>query len=282
MNAVIDFEDYTKKGFTTYIKSDTLDTEDTFQVAELIEKRSKKVLPFDSEDEVNMVVAELANKSMRDMCLFVMGCNTQLRIGDLLDFRWKDVLDQNGNIKDEISKIEKKNRNLRHIYVNDAIKLAISLYRDSIGDVCYMDYMFTSQGPRKRFQTAISDGNIVLRSQPITEQLVSGAIRSATKRVGLWRENRRFSTHSMRKTGARAAAGYLTGRPLPDSLKMEAASIERVRGMLGHSDPSITARYIDLQDKFDKTVYLWMNLGIEALTDIKNDKIFTHPIGGDY
>ncbi|OUN23592.1 hypothetical protein B5G34_00385 [Flavonifractor sp. An82] len=271
MNAVIDFEDYTKKGFTTYIKCDTLDTEDTFQVAELIEKRSKKVLPFDSEDEVNMVVTELANKSMRDMCLFVMGCNTQLRIGDLLEFRWKDVLDQNGNIKDEISKIEKKNRNLRHIYVNDAIKLAISLYRDSIGDVCYMDYMFTSQGPRKRFQTAISDGNIVLRSQPITEQLVSGAIRSATKRVGLWRENRRFSTHSMRKTGARAAAGYLTGRPLPDSLKMEAASIERVRGMLGHSNPSITARYIDLQDKFDKTVYLWMNLGIEALTDIKND-----------
>lgn len=272
MGAVLKISNYTKKGFTQGIKSDTLFLNDTFEAAKRIENASKKVLPFDSIDEVNRVIYELAKRSMRDVCLFVMGCNTQLRVSDLLDFRWKDILDQStGDVKEEVSKIEKKNKNLRHIYINDAIKLAVNMYRNTLPSISLHDYMFTSQGPRKNLRAVAYNGDVMLQAQPITEQLVSGIIRSATKKAGIWTANRRFSTHSMRKTGARAAAGYLTGRDLPENLRTEAASIERVRGMLGHSNSQTTARYIDLQDKFDKTVYLWMNLGIEALTNIKNN-----------
>ena len=244
---------------------------DSFAKAEELASHSKKVLPFDSIDEVNAVVKELAKHSYRDVCLFVMGCNTQLRISDILDFKWKDILNDDGTVKAEVRKIEKKNKNPKHIYINDAIKLAVGLYKNSLSSINMSDYLFVSRGNRRNLVAVARDGDIVLHSRPLSEQLVSGIIRNATKRIGIWSPTRKFSTHSMRKTGARAAAGYLTGRALPDEIAIEAASIERVRGMLGHSNANITAKYIDLQDKFDRTVYLWMNLGLEALLDIDCD-----------
>ena len=69
MGAVLKISNYTKKGFTQGIKSDTLFLNDTFEAAKRIENASKKVLPFDSIDEINRVIYELAKRSMRDVCL---------------------------------------------------------------------------------------------------------------------------------------------------------------------------------------------------------------------
>ena len=246
--------------------------EDTFLAAEEAVSKSSKVLPFDNINEVNLVVKELASKSYRDMCLFVLGCNTQLRISDILDFRWKDIFDFHTNqVKDEFVKKEKKTGKIRHIYVNDAVKMAVQIYMKSQTQIIQTDYMFVSHSNHRKTKTKACDGHIVLQSMPMSEQSVSRIIRSATKNVGLWKSNRRFSTHSMRKTGVRAAAGFLDGRNLPDEILKEAASLERVRAMVGHSSTEVTARYIDLPDKFNKTVFLWMNLGIEALSEIKNN-----------
>ena len=273
MSNVVRIEDVVYNNFPFLNKPCIIeDEEDTFETAEQELKRSTKVLPFNSIDEINAVTKELARKSYRDMCLFILGCNTQLRVSDVLDFRWKDIFDFSSNkVKDEFSKKEKKTGKIRHIYVNDAVKSAVRIFKDSIGQIDPFDYMFVSTSNHYSAKAKADGDQIVLRRMPLCEQSVSRVIRVATKNAGLWKPNRRFSTHSMRKTGARAAGGYIDGRKLPKEVSREAASLERVRSMLGHSKAEVTARYIDLQDKFDKTVYLWMNLGLEALQEIEQD-----------
>lgn len=272
MNAVLKISDYHGSPLTNDIKYDRVYEEDRFALAEELEKASKTVHPLASEDEVNMVVMELAKKSMRDVCLFVLGCNTQLRISDILHFRWGKILDRStGAIKDEFSIVERKNKKPKHVYVNDAIKIAVRLYLDSIPPVDYDDYMFVSYGPNSKTYTVVEDGCIVRRRRPVTEQFVGCMIRNATKSAGIWKESRKFGTHTMRKTGARAAFGALGGRKLPKSIQCMGTQLEYVRDMMGHSNSRVTAKYIDLKDLFDRKMYLWMNLGIEALKKIQGD-----------
>lgn len=272
MNAVLKIEDYRDPPLTRSIRNDTILSKDGFEQAREIEKNSKKVLPLSSEDEVNAVIMELAKSSMRDVCLFVLGCNTQLRISDILTFPWRELIDRDsGKIKDEFSIVEQKNKNYKHVYVNDAIKLAVDLYRRSVSPIDYDDYMFVSYGPHVKTDTVVVDGNIVVRRRPLTEQFVGHVFRKATKNAGLWTGTKRYNTHTMRKTGARAASGVLEGRDLPEELEKMGGHLEYVRGMMGHSDIRVTAKYIDLQDLFDKKVYLWMNLGIEALREIEGN-----------
>lgn len=302
MNAVLKLDDYRDSSLTSSLRNDIMISEDRFAMAEAmekaskrdtsgwtsrgdkllntdrfamaeeIEKSSKKVFPLSSEDEVNMVVMELAKGSMRDACLFVLGCNTQLRVDDLLTFRWRNIIDPTtGKVKDEFSILEGKNKNLKHVYVNDAIKLAVDLYRSTVSPIDYDDFMFVSHGPHVKIGTVVEGGCIVRRKIPVTEQFVGYAIRKATKSVGLWSERHRYNTHTMRKTGIRAAKGLLVGRKPPEELMQMGTQLEYVQGMVGHSDARVTAKYIDLQDLFDKKVYLWMNLGIEALREIEGD-----------
>lgn len=247
--------------------------EDNYEAADRIFASKKEVVPFDSIDEVNAVVGYLfEKKKFRDACLFVLGCNSTLRIGDLLQFRWRNIIDNSGEVKDVISIVEKKNQNPKRIYVNDAVKESVRLY------IAYLDreldmnaFVFVSEGRRKRAgkiecrSDAYNDPHI--GPKPITEQLVSKMIRDATHELGLSSETRRFSTHSMRKTGARCAVGDLDGRDLPEELSKYNADLERVRDFMGHRDVSTTRKYIRSDEKYNEKTYQWMNLGLEAIQE---------------
>lgn len=232
--------------------------------------KKKKVLPFKSTDEVNLVVSYLLGKAKyRDACLFVMGCNFGLRVDDLLHIRWRDLLVDDGTIRPTVELVEKKNKNSKRIFVNEAVRAAVGLYMNHLPHTPDFDkYIFVSEGRRKRAKAvATKDGNIGMEEQPLTEQLVSGVIRAATAAVGLTTGGRRFSTHSMRKTCFRAAYGAVEGVNLPPVTEVSAMRLAYVRKLAGHSKDSITMDYIDFEDLFDEGTYLALNLGLEAVQE---------------
>lgn len=247
--------------------------EDNFEAAERIFATQKEVVPFDSIDEINAVVTYLLeNSKFRDACLFVLGCNSTLRIGDILKFRWRNILNEDGEVKDAAAIVEDKNQNPKRIYTNDAVRAAVQLY------VAHLDrepeisaFMFMSEGRRKRAGEikwrSDAHGDPHIGPKPITEQLVSKMIRDTTRVLGLSSETRRFSTHSMRKTGARCAVGDLKGRDLPEELSKYNAGLERVRDFMGHKDVSTTRKYIRSDEKYNEKTYKWMNLGLEAIQE---------------
>lgn len=242
---------------------------DTIALAEEELKKQKRVYPFRSEAEINTMVRYfLSHKKFMYACIFVMGCNSTLRVSDLIDFRWRDIM-IGDTVKDVFSKKERKNGNTKTVYVNDAIKKAVMIYLKSLGGNVDPDsYMFVSQSNHKKIAvTGYKGGVTIIGRDYISEQAVSAAIRGAAKATGLWSQTRKISTHSMRKTAARAAYGGVEGRELPDALKSEHTRLERVQQMMGHTSAAVTARYIDAQDKFNKDTYLWMCLGIEALDE---------------
>ena len=232
--------------------------------------KKKKVLPFRSTGEVNLVTSYLLSKGKyRDTCLFVMGCNFGLRIDDLLHIRWRDLVDSADTIRPTVELVEQKNKNQKRIFVNQAARAAVSLYVSSLShELNHDSYIFVSEGHRKRTRAVASaDGNIELEEQPLTEQLVSGMIRKATNAVGLTVGGRRFSTHSMRKTCFRAAYGAVEGVKLPPVTEVSAMRLSYVRKLAGHSKDSITMDYIDFEDLFDEGTYLALNLGLEAIQE---------------
>lgn len=245
--------------------------EDNFEAAERIFASKKEVVPFNSIAEVNAVVAYLLERGkFRDACLFVLGCNSTLRIGDLLKFRWRNIIEEDGAVKDTAAIVEEKNQNPKRIYTNDAVKAIVQLYISHLNrDLDMDDFVFVSEGRRKRAgkiecrSDAYNDPHI--GNKPITEQLVSGMIRNVTQALGLSSETRKFSTHSMRKTGARCAVGDLEGREIPEELSKYNADLERVRDFMGHKDVSTTRKYIRSDEKYNEKTYKWMNLGLEAI-----------------
>ncbi|MDF2547735.1 MAG: site-specific recombinase XerD [Anaerosolibacter sp.] len=57
---------------------------------------------------------------IRDYCLFVLGINTGLRVSDLLDLKWSDVLDEKKKFKDHIYIREGKTGKEKKFPINES------------------------------------------------------------------------------------------------------------------------------------------------------------------
>ena len=55
----------------------------------------KAVDPIRDEKKIQDMKVYLKGKNIRDYTLFVVGINVALRISDLLELRWSDVLEEN-------------------------------------------------------------------------------------------------------------------------------------------------------------------------------------------
>jgi integrase len=84
-----------------------------------IKGSSVTVEPIRSTKNIKAIKKMLAGNS-RDLCIFILGINTNLRASDILNLRVHDVLG-----KDELVLKEKKTGKARRITLNDAVKKAI-------------------------------------------------------------------------------------------------------------------------------------------------------------
>lgn len=159
-------------------------------------------------------------RNIRDFMIFMFGIYTGLRICDILKLRVRDVKD-----KDYIYMREKKTGKEKRFPINDELRPILNDYIEGKKE---FEFLFKS---RKGI------------NKPVTRECIYRILHNAAKQFGL----DSIGTHTLRKT-----FGYL--------LYQQTHDIVAIQGIYNHSDPSITLRYIgvnqDLRDQVMKKLTL--------------------------
>jgi integrase len=192
------------------------------------ERREKmEVKPIREVEKISEMKRILKAKRARDEALFTMGINTALRISDLLALTLGDVFDEQGQLQEEITVIERKTGKAKHFPVNSAVKEALS------------GYLATRQVDDREAPLFLSKaGGHLSRWQ------ARRVLEKAGKSVGL----DGIGTHSLRKT-----FGYHV-------YKRTGGDIGLVQKLLNHSTSECTLRYIGIDKEMMDSIYLELNL----------------------
>lgn len=175
-----------------------------------------KVEPIRDIKKINEIKSYLLEKSDRDYFLFVLGINAGPRISEILPFTVNDVT------ADRLSIYESKNDNNLRIYVNPQLRKVINWYIEGKQPE---DLLFPSRKGKG--------------SRPITRVQAYNILNDAARAVGL-QDN--IGTHTLRKT-----FGYWHYKNYKD--------VALLQKIFGHSSPSITLRYIGIeQDEIDASM----------------------------
>lgn len=166
------------------------------------------VEPIRDIEKIQEIKQYLLHRSYRNYFLFTFGINSGLRISDILPLCVKDVR----NTK-HLKIQEKKTGNLRKTIVTVALKEEIEKYTSRMSDA---DFLFPSR-----------KGN-----QPISRVQAWQIINNAAKACGV---DGAIGTHTLRKT-----FGYHFYQKTKD--------VAMLQYIFGHSSPSITLRYIGIND----------------------------------
>jgi integrase len=173
-----------------------------------LKKGANAVEPIRDLKKIQEIKKYLLERSYRDYFLFTFGINSGLRISDILPLRVADVK----NTKHLIIK-EKKTGNIRKTLISSTLRQEID---DYTAYMQYTDYLFRSQ-----------KGN-----HPISRVQAWHIINEAAKACGV---EGSIGTHTLRKT-----FGYHFYQTSKD--------VAMLQYIFGHSSPSITLRYIGIND----------------------------------
>ncbi|WP_223700868.1 tyrosine-type recombinase/integrase [Sutcliffiella deserti] len=167
----------------------------------------------------------LQKNSKRDYLFFVMGINMGLRVSELLQLKVKDVVEEEGIIKEFYD--VKTDDPSPAIYINRQVEAALESYFQTV-NLEPQDYLFKS----KKCAT------------PITRQQAYRIINKAAKEVGVLGK---VGTHTLRKT-----FGYHAYR--------SGVAISILQKHFHHSTPSETLRYLGISKKENNLVKIDVNL----------------------
>lgn len=238
------------------------------------ERESKSTKNFDSSDEVDIFVSFfLKRHRYRDALMVIIGCNMGLRISDIIMLRWKDIE------RDVYKTVMKKTGEPIVLPVNQAVKEAAALYK-----LCMKreydpeGYIFVSEGPRTGYVPPhrrikgqkLGDGDQTDVIQPLRTESASRIITKAAKEAGLWREDRKISTHAFRKTAQNAPFGGVDGVKLSDEIQRYVSGAQLAQMMAGHKSMATTVNHY-LSDKLVIKALSELNLGLNAIRKFKNE-----------
>ncbi len=167
----------------------------------------------------------------RDLLLFTLGINSALRVSDLLDLRFRDLIDGDGQVRARFSLKEAKRGKRADVAINDSIREALALYREAYPDVQGGDFLFFSSRPHDV-------------TQPITRQMAWKVISDVCQAVGL---KGNYGTHTLRKTW-----GY--------HARMAGVDLALIMHKFNHSDLAYTKRYLGITDDELEAVVRNLNL----------------------
>lgn len=187
------------------------------------------VEPIRDKKKIDALKVYLRGKSIRDYALFVVGINVALRVSDLLNLTWSDVLNQNGKSFKSIKLIEGKTKKKRDIKLNKTSENALRELLNTLDTYTMGEFIFKSR-----------EG----KNKALTRQQVLNILKDSSAATGV-KEN--VGTHTLRKTW-----GYHAWQKgFSPALIMET---------LNHSNLSMTKRYLGIRQ--DEINGLYDNLNI--------------------
>lgn len=182
------------------------------------------------------------NERWRDNMLFIVGINFGLRVSDLLQLRFCDLIDDTLTFRTTFPILEIKTRNTRkvaknrYITVNDAVIEAVTLYLTHCPSKLD-DYMFRSESNR------------CTQNKPMSRNSVERILKEIVKELDI---HVKVATHTLRKT-----FGYhqmmMSGND-PRKLLL-------LQKIFGHSSSGMTLDYIGITREEIQESYMGLNLG---------------------
>ena len=169
-------------------------------------------------NEAMSLIRKLARDGNHKMSLLIaIGCFSGLRISDILDLRWKQILDA-----EEFTIMERKTKKLRTIRINRQLRQHIRECYEAIQPLSLQSHILMS---RKGSVYSVQRINVILKELKRKYRL----------------KVRHFSCHSLRKTFGRQVY----------SQNGENAELALVKLMelFNHSSVSITKRYLGLRQE---------------------------------
>ena len=178
------------------------------------------VQPIRDKEKIEDMKRELLKSGYKNFLMFVIGINTGLRIGDILELKVKDLRD-----KTHIKIIEQKTGKIKRLLINSSLKQEIDKFIKGMEEE---DYLFQSRKGK---------------NHPISRVQAYRILNSAGAKVGL----KEIGTHTLRKT-----FGYWHYKQNKD--------VALLQEIFNHSAPSVTLRYIgineDIKDNSIEKFYL--------------------------
>lgn len=200
--------------------------------------------PIKSIEDISRISSYLIDqKRYRDNMLFIVGINFGLRVSDLIQLRFSNLIDESFSFKTTFPVLEKKTKKTRkvqknrYITINEAVMDAVELYLQHTPRKLD-DYMFRSESNR--------GGN---ENKPMTRMSVDRILKEIAQTLDI---KARVATHTLRKT-----FGYhqmvMSGND-PRKLLL-------LQKIFGHSSSAQTLDYIGITQEEIEDAYLSLNLG---------------------
>lgn len=200
--------------------------------------------PIKSIEDINRISQYLlSSQRYRDNMLFIVGINFGLRISDLLQLRFSQLINEDYSFKTTFPILEKKTKNTRkvqrnrYISINNAVVDAVSIYL--MHNHCKLDdYMFRSESNRGSNQ-----------NKPMSRMSADRILKNIADTLHL---DNKMATHSLRKTFAYHQ--MLMSNNDPRKLLL-------LQKMFGHSSVAQTLDYIGITGEEIEDAYMQLNLG---------------------
>lgn len=229
------------------LSSAIIQSASTTEKAELAEEHTSE--PIKSIEDIDRISAYLVqNGRYRDNMLFILGINFGLRVSDLVQLRFNQLIDEQFCFKTTFPILEKKTSKTRkvpknrYITINEAVMDAVTLYLQhsaSQGTAIKLDdYMFRSESNRGCNQ-----------NKPMSRVSVDRILKGIAEDLQL---QCKVATHTLRKT-----FGYhqmvMSGND-PRKLLL-------LQKIFGHSSSTQTLEYIGITREEIEEAYTSLNLG---------------------
>lgn len=205
-----------------------------------------EVYGFRKKEDIDKMISYFINKKEnaatdikrkqagRNLLVFIFGINTSIRPGDLLQLKWSDIFDSNGDYWDYSRTQEGKTKKYKNLSFNAGIRNAIDKYVDEFDpDINSDKFLFKSN------KTG------ALKSRRLNE-----IISEAAKECGI---QYRVGSYSLRKT-----FGYWFIKNNNNDM----TALAKLQELYNHDSPATTLRYIGLNDEETKKYYESSVLGL--------------------
>jgi integrase len=196
-------------------------------------KKQQFVEALQSTEDYQKVINYLSSKkNKRNLCIFIFGTSFGMRITDLINLKWKYVLNEDLSIKDSMWIQESKRKRVKEIKFNPLVKKVIALYLQSLEvqkksfQRDYLGNLLPIQISLEKYMFPSQKGH----DQPMTVPNACRLFKKIFADAGV-DPSHNYCTHTMRKT---------TGKTLYD----QGYDVWEISKLLGHSSMQETLCYI--------------------------------------